>query len=76
MKPSKKVRHVFSQIKLTYLLILVWYCNMLSSTSFIDILPLKMAATVRYRPLSGLQAAIMLLGWNIFEHMTHMNELH
>ena len=49
-----------------YALIFVWYCSIWSSTSFMDIWPLKMAATVRYRPKSGLQAAIMLPGWNIW----------
>ena len=34
-------------------------------TSFIDILPLKMAATVRYLPCLGSQAAIMFLASNI-----------
>jgi len=36
-----------------------------SSTSFIDIRPLNMAATVRYRPCLGSQAAIIFLASNI-----------
>merc|ERR1719297_60960 len=36
-----------------------------SSTSFMDILPLKQAATVRYLPCRGSQAAIMFLASNI-----------
>ena len=31
----------------TYLDIFVWYCNIWSSTSFMDILPRKMEATVK-----------------------------
>lgn len=40
--------------------------NICSSTSFMDIMPLKMAATVRYLPWRGSQAAIMFLASNIY----------
>merc|ERR1712025_292539 len=39
--------------------------NICSSTSFIDILPLNMAATVKYLPCLGSQAAIIFLASNI-----------
>jgi len=47
------------------LLFLFWTFNMCSSTSLIDIFPLKMAATVRYLPRRGSHAAIMFLASNI-----------
>merc|ERR1712117_773927 len=48
-----------------YELFLFWIPSIRSSTSFIDILPLKTAATVRYLPCLGSQAAIMFLASNI-----------
>merc|ERR1712000_403127 len=48
-----------------YELFLFWMLSICSSTSFIDILPLKTAATVRYLPWRGSQAAIMFLASNI-----------
>merc|ERR1712235_17497 len=39
--------------------------NICSSTSFMDIRPLNTAATVKYLPWRGLQAAIMFLASNI-----------
>merc|ERR1712013_231147 len=47
------------------LLFLFWMFNICSSTSFIDILPLNTAATVRYLPCLGSQAAIMFFASNI-----------
>merc|ERR1719439_453714 len=44
---------------------LFWTPSICSSTSFMDILPLKQEATVRYRPCLGSQAAIMFLASNI-----------
>merc|ERR1712203_1029497 len=44
---------------------LFWMFNICSSTSFMDILPLKTVATVRYLPCLGSQAAIMFLASNI-----------
>ncbi len=42
-----------------------WMLSICSSTSFMDILPLKTAATVRYLPCLGSQAAIMFFESNI-----------
>ena len=44
---------------------LFWTLSICSSTSFIDIRPRKIAATVKYRPCRGSQAAIMFLASNI-----------
>ena len=48
-----------------YELFLFCTFNICSSTSFIDIRPRNMAATVRYLPWRGSQAAIMFLASNI-----------
>ena len=48
-----------------YYLFLFWTFIICSSTSFIDIFPRNMAATVRYLPCRGSQAAIMFLLSNI-----------
>merc|ERR1712165_87829 len=48
-----------------YELFLFWTFNICSSTSFMDILPRNMAATVKYRPCLGSQAAIIFLASNI-----------
>merc|ERR1719370_1839919 len=48
-----------------YELFLFWIPSICSSTSFIDILPRKTAATVKYLPCLGSQAAIMFLASNI-----------
>ena len=47
-----------------YELLLVWTLTICSSTSFIDIWPLNVVATVKYRPCLGSQAAIMFLASN------------
>merc|ERR1712073_24121 len=44
---------------------LFWMFNICSSTSFMDMRPLKTAATVKYLPWRGSQAAIMFLASNI-----------
>ena len=44
---------------------LFWTFSICSSTSFIDIRPLKTAATVRYLPWRGSHAAIIFLASNI-----------
>ena len=44
---------------------LFWTFNICSSTSFIDMRPRKMVATVKYRPWRGSHAAIMFLASNI-----------
>merc|ERR1712042_307237 len=44
---------------------LFWTFNICSSTSFMDMRPRNMAATVKYRPCRGSQAAIMFLASNI-----------
>ena len=46
MALEEKVSY-FAFIKSFYLDILVWYFNIWSSTSFMDILPRKMEATVK-----------------------------
>merc|ERR1719512_591352 len=48
-----------------YELFLFWIPSICSSTSFIDMRPRKTAATVRYLPCLGSQAAIMFLASNI-----------
>merc|ERR1719260_241450 len=48
-----------------YELFLFWIPSICSSTSFIDILPRKTAATVKYLPCLGSQAAIIFLASNI-----------
>ncbi|KAF4522002.1 hypothetical protein B566_EDAN010851 [Ephemera danica] len=49
----------------TYAEFLFWTLSICSSTSFIDILPRKIVATVRYLPCRGSQAAIIFLASNI-----------
>merc|ERR1719318_2471772 len=46
-------------------LFLFWMLSICSSTSFMDMRPRKTAATVRYLPCLGSQAAIMFLASNI-----------
>merc|ERR1740131_629442 len=48
-----------------YELFLFWIPSICSSTSFMDILPRKTAATVKYLPCLGSQAAIIFLASNI-----------
>merc|ERR1711974_456768 len=48
-----------------YELFLFWVLSICSSTSFMDIRPRNMVATVKYRPCRGSQAAIMFLASNI-----------
>merc|ERR1712179_469440 len=48
-----------------YELFLFWTLSICSSTSLVDMRPRNMAATVRYRPCRGSQAAIMFFASNI-----------
>lgn len=56
-------------MQIPYLEFLFWMLSICSSTSFIDIIPRKIAATVRYRPCRGSQAAIMFLASNIWKRV-------
>lgn len=62
--PFTRWRQILN-ISLHYLF-LFWTFSICSSTSFMDIFPRNMAATVRYLPWRGSQAAIMFLLSNIW----------
>jgi len=49
-----------------YELFLFYTFNICSSTSFVDILPLNMAAAVKYLPCLGSEAHIIFLASNIY----------